>query len=182
MKTRHEIHDQARRILMDTADKHPKYAIHLQQTAIEVSGRMTLAAGTAHTSKNLIKLSLPYFADDSNFDKFLANVVTHEAAHLIAHTLAKAAGRRIKSHGWEWQSIHRALGGDGKRCHSLKLAEGFKPRKKQPLVAMPCCRCSKEILLKPIRARNYAEGIKRGSLGPGTGYGYMHRECASKAK
>lgn len=177
MKTRAEIAWRARQILRETAAACPRYADYLHYMLIEVSGRMTACAGKAYCAHNLIKLSLPFYADDANFENDLADTVKHEAAHLIAYTKARRIMRRIRPHGIEWRSIHLALGGNGKRCHNLQLAEGFKARKRQSLTPMPCAKCGQPILLKPARARTYAEGIKRGSLGPGTGFGFMHGVC-----
>lgn len=177
MKTRAEIAWRARKILQETAAACPQYAEWLHHMLIEVSGRMTSCAGRAYSGQNLIKLSLPFYADDTNFENDLEDTVKHEAAHLIASSKARRLMRRIRPHGIEWRSIHLALGGNGKRCHNLQLADGFKARKRQPLTSMPCCKCGQPIRLKPSRARTYAEGIKRGSMGPGTGFGFRHGVC-----
>lgn len=177
MKTRAEIAWRARKILQETAAACPQYADYLHYMMIEVSDRLTSCAGKAYYNQNLIKLSLPFYADDANFGNDLEDTMTHEAAHLIAYTQARSFMQRIKPHGPEWRSIHLALGGSGKRCHNLQLAEGFQARKRQPLTSMPCSKCGQSILLKPSHARSYAEGIRRGSMGPGTGFGFSHGVC-----
>src|SRR5262245_21419719 len=104
MKTRAEIAWQARKILQETAERCPQYAPFLTRIAVEVSGRMTRCAGVAIPIDYLIKLSLPFYADDSNFESDLADTVKHEAAHIIAAHKALQAQRRIRPHGLEWRS------------------------------------------------------------------------------
>lgn len=177
MKTASDILYKARTILRQASEQNPSYAYLLSDIRIEVSRRMTKCAGLAIPLEKIIRLSLPFYADDANFEKDLSDTVTHEAAHIIAQLRALSNGIRIKWHGPEWRAIHRSLGGSGERCHNLKLAAGFKARRKQELTPMPCCICGQRILLKPARARTYAAGIKAGSMGPGTGFGFHHKDC-----
>ncbi|MCZ2720305.1 SprT family zinc-dependent metalloprotease [Marinomonas sp. 15G1-11] len=73
------------------------------------------AAGTAHLSKNEIRLN--YFMFQQNPDAFLEEVVPHELAHLIAFTLY---GPRIRPHGIEWKLVMiRALSRIPSRTHNF---------------------------------------------------------------
>lgn len=55
----------------------------------------------------------------SNPDRFLAETVAHEVAHLVAYRLH---GRGIRPHGPEWQTIMRRYGAEPSRCHSYDLS------------------------------------------------------------
>lgn len=130
MKSRQEIAWRVHQILQETAKACPQYADRLHAMRIKVSGRMTRCAGYASYKTNTIKISLPFYADDDNFANDLANTTTHEAAHLLAYQLHICKGQKIRPHGREWRSIHRAMGGNGERCHKLKVAAGFQRRRK----------------------------------------------------
>ncbi len=56
---------------------------------------------------------------ESNPDRFLAETVAHEVAHLVAYRLH---GRGIRPHGPEWQTIMRRYGAEPLRCHSYDLS------------------------------------------------------------
>lgn len=165
---------QADRIRRELAEKHPHLASKLVVIRFEVSARMTLAAGTAYPMRSLVKLSLPFFADDGNFEKEFRKTITHEIAHILVPPKREPWQRRVNSHGLEWELMDRSLGGDGKRCHTLKLAEGYSARR-DIRVEMPCFKCGKPLPLKPRQAATYRVGITMGSLGPGTGHGFCHR-------
>ena len=164
MKSRYEIAAKARQILQETAAQCPQYAAKLNGVAVEVSGRMTACAGRASYRKNLIKLSLPFYADDTNFEQDLRNTVTHEAAHLVV-------GPSRTPHGLLWKLTHRSMGGTGERCHELELADGFAARRQQNRLEAPCSKCGKGIKLGPTQYKRHMENVSRG------GRGYIHRIC-----
>ena len=55
-----------------------------------------------------------------NTKKSTKDTVVHEVGHYIARVLAN--GDYIKPHGKEWKTVMNKLGGNPKRCHSLKIA------------------------------------------------------------
>jgi len=176
MKTSREIAWEANRIRKELCENHPHLAAKLLPIRFEVSGRMTRAAGTAYPKRNLIKLSLAFFADEGNFAKEFRNTVTHEIAHILVPPTQWCGRSNRDAHGFNWQMMHRSIGGDGKRCHELELSAGFQARKKVRF-ELPCFKCGRPILLTRSRAEVYRLGIARGSMGPGTGYGFSHGAC-----
>jgi predicted SprT family Zn-dependent metalloprotease len=116
---------------------------------------MTSTAGTASYRKNEITLSLPFFADDANFDSHLFETVTHEAAHLVVGM----EGRNGKPHGPQFRKVHRAMGGKGERTHDMALAEGFTKRKRKPRTEAPCgCGCGEMMKLGPVQLKKQLSG------------------------
>lgn len=176
MRTRRELVWEANRIRQELCESHPTLAEKLRPIRFEVSARMTRAAGVAYPTRNLVKLSLAFFADEANFAKDFRNTVTHEIAHILVPPTRCLGRSNRDAHGFHWQMMHRSLGGTGERCHELELSAGFQARKKV-CFEMPCFKCGGPILLTRSRAEVYRLGIANGSLGPGTGHGFSHRIC-----
>jgi predicted SprT family Zn-dependent metalloprotease len=127
-----QIQWQAKEILRQLANENPAWEI-LRFTNVEVSRRMVSLAGWASARENLIKISEAFYASDKNFETDFFDTVTHEAAHVVAWHAALRNGRRIRPHGPEWRETHLAMGGNGKRCHDLYVAEGFGGRRQAPV-------------------------------------------------
>lgn len=159
MKTKQELVWEAHKILRELGEKHPHLAAKLVPIQFVVSARMTSAAGTAYPKRNLIKLSLAYFASDENFAKEFRNVVTHEIAHILVPPVRLPGRRNRDSHGPQWQLMHRSLGGTGERCHTLDLAVGFAARRQSPRQQVPCpCGCGQTMSLGPTQYRTHQSG------------------------
>jgi predicted SprT family Zn-dependent metalloprotease len=160
-KTKGQILVRAREILRETMERCPQYMDKLLTVHFEVSGRMTNRAGAAYYRTDTVKLSLPFFADPMNFDESLFETVTHELAHLVVGT----EDRNGRPHGPQWKLVHRSMGGTGRRCHSLNLAEGYS-RRRQTRVEFPCSRCGQTMMLGPTQAKRARMGAR-----------YSHRKC-----
>lgn len=96
-----------------------------EHLTVVVSGRMTRAAGKASCKlKNysygreaiLSSLKITYsrelMARDTEEGRI--DTITHELAHIIEYVI-----RGDSDHGYNWQRIHRALGGSAKRTHNI---------------------------------------------------------------
>jgi len=71
------------------------------------------------------------------FADFIARTVPHEVAHYVVDNLF--AGKRVKPHGIEWQSLMQAFGLEPSVCHRYDLTEV--PVRKQRRYAYLCdCR------------------------------------------
>lgn len=105
--------------------------------------------------KKVIAVSLPYIKVATQDQIF--NTITHEIAHAIA---GHSAG-----HSYQWQSIHKSLGGNGKRCSEVSVTEGAKyiqscvngcweqPKFRKPRVDMSryhCRKCKGKIELREV--------------------------------
>jgi predicted SprT family Zn-dependent metalloprotease len=156
MKTRSDLVWEANRIVRDLSAKFPLLAPKLNGIRFVPSARMTRAAGTAYYKQNLIKLSLPFFSSDENFAKAFYNTVTHEIAHILVPPVRTVGRRNRDSHGFEWQMMHRQLGGTGERCHELELSVGFTARRVE--VEIPCGKCGQPIKVSRIRAARARAG------------------------
>lgn len=155
MKRQQDIHAAARQILQAAAVRCPQHADKLHSIGIRVSSRMTSCGGTASYRKNEVTISLPFFADEANFTNELFEVVTHEAAHLIVGR----EGRKGQPHGPVFRSVHRSLGGTGKRTHSMALADGFKGRKRTQRTGVQCpCGCGQTMSLGPTQLKRHNSG------------------------
>jgi predicted SprT family Zn-dependent metalloprotease len=100
-----------------------------EETEVSMSARMTRAAGNAKWIANRllgtvsdlrIALSTKIFARISEEEKF--QTVSHEFAHIVDACL-----RGTSDHGTTWRRIHRAMGGNGERCHTFDTKGLRKP-------------------------------------------------------
>jgi predicted SprT family Zn-dependent metalloprotease len=112
--------------------------------------------GQCFHSRKLIKVSKP-FAEIATLSQ-LHNLITHEIAHAMV-------GPR-HGHDEVWRSTHIKLGGDGKRCSSVRVPRPKKKDtwklscvnscfevgyKRRPKTAFRVCRrCKGGIIAKPI--------------------------------
>ncbi len=156
MRTANTIRREVREILSEFSQHYPI----LGTIPIRVSSRMTSSAGSARWKGGEpleIVLSLPFFADMEND---LRRTVVHEAAHILA---GKVAG-----HGYAWRRLDIGMGGDGTRCHTMSLAQGFKraPRKRAARVSVSCPKCLQPMSLGPTQARKARMGFR-----------YSHGRC-----
>jgi SprT protein len=55
------------------------------------------------------------------FEDFIARTIPHEVAHYVVDRLY--AGKRVKPHGIEWQSMMRAFGLEPSVCHRYDLSQ-----------------------------------------------------------
>lgn len=178
MITQQEMIRRALQIQAECVQRRPDLREKILGIGFKFSTRMTSTAGYAVVKKNLVKLAVPFFADENNFREHFFNTVTHEIAHILAPPTRELGRRKWDLHGLAWKRMHRSLGGNGERCHSMEqLAVGYSKRRTQPEVPMPCYKCGQPLMLKPRRAKMYQAGINAGTMGPGTGYGIRHRIC-----
>ncbi len=101
--------------------------------------------------KKKITLSLPLCLH--NLDKLNAKIkdtILHEIAHALS---VHIFGREGKGHGYNWQSIARQIGSDGKRCFDSSKVNT--PKGKYALV---CDNCGKETQKHRKVTRSYACG------------------------
>lgn len=141
----------------------PEQIDALRKIRFIISARMTRAAGKARINTGEITLSLPYFADESNFGIHFEETVTHEIAHILAPPMRTVPGLRRELHGRTWRAMHRRLGGKGERCHDMDLAIGFerKTRQRAARVEVSCsCGCGQPMKLGPTQYNRYAAGTK----------------------
>lgn len=79
---------------------------------IQFNRRFTRRMGDAAPAKFRLRFSAPLWPRATDEERH--NTVTHELAHLVAEQLRPGTG-----HGLLWRRIHRAMGGDGERCHAI---------------------------------------------------------------
>lgn len=166
----------ALKIRNDLADRFSEHADVLNGTRIEVSGRMTNCAGKAYCRRdgnNTVKLSLAFFADETNFENHFFETVSHELAHVLAPSWHEF-GRRREPHGEAWQAMHRKLGGNAERCHSMKLADGFAARRRASKHGATCSVCGQTVLLGPSQIKRHNQCIALGWPG------YRHKTCPAR--
>jgi predicted SprT family Zn-dependent metalloprotease len=159
MKQRKEIISATRAILHECVQLAPQWDREINNVTITINSRLTACAGRANILKGEIQISLPYFADDGNFNTALREVVTHELAHLLSPPTLK--GRKRDVHGRAWRAMHRLLGGNGDRCHTLELAAGYQrnTRGRTARVAVSCgCGCGQPMKLGPTQLKRHNRG------------------------
>lgn len=78
---------------------------------IEVSKRQSTSLGLAYRGRDLVRINHSLLGGDR--EHLLREVLCHELAHIIAHSLS-IADREARPHGREWRA--------------LMVAAGFKPR------------------------------------------------------
>lgn len=148
VKTSEEIRRKAQSIVAEYVQEYPM----LMGLPVRVSKRQTRAGGSARFRGGIpleIVISYPYFSNPDNWDN-LREVVTHEMAHCVAGIQAK--------HNPYWKSIHRAMGGTGKRCHTMTLATEYAEKKRKRRYAAKCSKCRGIIGLGPTQYKRYKAG------------------------
>lgn len=141
------LRDRIRTIIYNLCDEFPEYRERLLRMNVELSSRMTSAAGKASYRTNTIKISTVFFRREENLPH-LQNTVTHEVAHLLA---GHGAG-----HGPIWRAIHRKLGGTGERCHSM--SNGLAPRATRRRYKLSCLTCGWHAMVGVVRWRRQFHG------------------------
>jgi predicted SprT family Zn-dependent metalloprotease len=96
-------------------NKNPQWFSVCEKINVFINGRLRRCLGRARYARNEIELSGPYISTATDEDIF--ETITHEYAHHIAWRCYKCAG-----HGFQWKSVHRALGGKAKACVNAKEA------------------------------------------------------------
>ena len=91
-----------------------------------------VAAGKAYSEQNRLSFSPTLMRE--NILEFLEDTIPHEVAHLVTR---KLHGRRVKSHGPEWQAVMRAFGCEPSRCHSYDVSN-VATRRDLPAVYCDC--------------------------------------------
>lgn len=164
MKTSQDLWNRANEIRNGIVLQFPQ----LQAMRIVIKRGMGQRAGKARPEENCIWLSYDLFSQDKNFDESFFNTVTHEIAHILVPPTARGFGSvRRTIHGWQWEAMHRKLGGTGERCHKM---ETVSCERQARLVPVACPKCSQPIMLSPVRARRAATGTK-----------YFHRICPTRS-
>lgn len=151
---------EANTIRLETISKFPQFRNYILGVNFEASNRMISSAGQAWAYRNLIQLSLAFFADNHNYQEQFRDTVLHELAHIIA----KKKYGAIRQHGIEWKNIASTIGAQPERCHNMQLASGFTRRKGG---IIPCTLCKIPIELGPTQYRRYLQ----------TKVGYCHSKC-----
>ncbi len=113
--------------------------------AFDLRGR---TAGQAFLQKNMLRYNAVLLME--NLEDFLAEIVPHEVAHLVAH---QYYGARISAHGPEWKSVMRKLGVEPNRTHSLDTTNSA-----VGAVQSFTCRCGKIFALSARRSKAALRG------------------------
>ena len=79
-----------------------------------MNNRLTSTAGRAFLAERRIEFSSKLYSE--NQEKFLADTVGHEFAHIVAFDLYGDRG-----HGSGWYAVMRDLGIESSRCHDYKV-------------------------------------------------------------
>jgi predicted SprT family Zn-dependent metalloprotease len=151
-----ELETEALSILAEVREHHPEHAAALATVRVRISRRLVRSAGNADPRLGLVQLSEPIFRLEENAPMF-RNTVLHELAHVIA-------GPEVRAHGREWRAIFLALGGDGRRTHSLRAAGEHRLRPAR------CVRCAGTVEIGPRRLRRLIHGHGR----------YIHVGCGGR--
>ncbi|WP_187631050.1 SprT-like domain-containing protein [Paraburkholderia sp. UCT31] len=116
----------------------PRTPIRMPAVSFELRGRV---GGTANHSENLLRFNALLLME--NESEYLRQIVPHEVAHLVAHSVF---GAGISPHGTEWQSVMRKFGLEPLRTHSMDTARS---RTRPPLdrIAYICTGCRKDYQL-----------------------------------
>jgi len=94
------------------------------QTSIEWNARFTSRMGDANYNKMRVRFSIPLFALAGEKDQ--EDTIAHEMAHIVAR---HKYGKKIKSHGGEWQACMLVAGYKPTRCHDIDTTGLKKSRK-----------------------------------------------------
>ena len=173
MITKHEMQKRANEILSHCIARRPNDADKLRQIRFIFSERMTSVAGYALVGKMLVKISVPFFADENNFREHFFDTVTHEIAHLLSPPVRGYGRTNRDIHSFAWERTHKSLGGSGQRTHDMQLAAPYAHTKaSRELVAFLCPKCGQPMLLGPTQARRYIKRVAMG-LPPR----YRHNKC-----
>ena len=89
------------------------------QILIGWNSRFTARMGDARCPglMGAIRLSIPLWPRASENER--RETVLHEVCHVVVMYESKKSGKRVPSHGHEWQHKMRTLGIEPKRCHQV---------------------------------------------------------------
>ncbi len=111
--------------------------------------------GQALIRENVVRVNSVLLAE--NFERYVKQTIGHEVAHLIAHAqFGAGVGRRIKPHGYEWQSVMHVFGLPADRCHQYDTSNA---RIRQTRKYAYSCNC-KVHEVGPTVSRKIAMGHK----------------------
>jgi predicted SprT family Zn-dependent metalloprotease len=142
-----DIHEEARKIRNRLAGEFPEYRDKLMQVCISINPRLRVTAGRAWWQQQRIEINPHLYKRPENWHD-LADTVVHELAHILAD--------KKEGHGKQWRAIAKKLGGNGKRCHTLKTT-GLARKKYQVI----CLKCAKILRIGAIRYSRLVNGLKK---------------------
>lgn len=131
---------------------------------ISVNPRLTSCAGKCFYEKKEIQLSGCLFSGEDNFLTELRETVLHEFAHAIVGRVQKYGRKNRSPHGWEFKSALIRIGGNGERCHTMKVNK--KARKKAIRHEVFCGRCRNILPMGNTQYRRMLDGLT-----------YRHGKC-----
>lgn len=131
------------------------------QVIIEWHSRFTRRLGDAQLKHGvgLVRLSIPLWPRASANER--RETVLHEICHVVVRYEGKKSGKKVRSHGREWQHKMRALGIEPKRCHEVNR-DGLKRTRKT--VKMYCaCDVQMETprVAKRIRSKTHTYSCRK---------------------
>jgi predicted SprT family Zn-dependent metalloprotease len=90
---------------------------------------------------------------NENVEEYIKQVIGHEVAHLINHQVHPQAHDRVNGkrspHGYEWQSVMRALGLKPDRCHSMDTTNSrVNKTPRAGVFTLVCMNCPREYNVK----------------------------------
>lgn len=99
--------------LLHQAERHYNKRMPNVGVRFDLSGKSAGMVRYLTCQKPLVRYNAALL--NANRERFLAQTVPHEVAHIVARALF---GLNIKPHGPEWKAVMQFFGADLDRCHS----------------------------------------------------------------
>ena len=109
----------------------PEFTLELKDVPVVFVAKSTTAGSARWKKINGVRVfNLEFNAEALTVDweDMYLDTIPHEIAHIVTRFLH---GSKVSSHGPEWKRIARALGCNGKRCHSMELNTERKRRRRK---------------------------------------------------
>ena len=83
----------------------------------DLKGRCAGIAGRTSAGQYYLRFNTTLMTDDASYQHILNDTVPHEIGHLVCYKKPELGNR----HNPGWKRVCAALGGNGKRCHSMEV-------------------------------------------------------------
>jgi predicted SprT family Zn-dependent metalloprotease len=94
------------------------YMVDIKPTIrFDLTGRCAGIAGRNSAGQYYLRFNTTMMMDDASYQHILTDTVPHEVAHLVCLKRPQLG----TAHNPGWKRVCSALGGNGKRCHSMEV-------------------------------------------------------------
>ena len=161
--------EETRRIIEEANNTYWGNGIDFDNIEIRQTLRGTTAGRALYINDRVMKLWYHPEMAEKDLNDYIIQTLYHEIAHLYTRKMYPYA----RSHGIEFRQICKAIGGNGRRTHTLNI-QGLKQQKTIKRFVYGCPSCSKTYEFTTQKHKKQTHFIKSN---PDSNQGYICRNC-----